>query len=151
MAAAGHANKDQNLCPLLIVFSVLISADRKRTWLHWQYLGQGNKQNSWWPCLAGGLEIHDPWGPFQPRPFCDSVTKKPGEFWSSKGRYLKEQQPSATLKAAFGFSMKQSAFVEKIRKQKWAKNYIIVSLTIFIYFHSGTLNQTACSSLQCYE
>jgi len=24
--------------------------------------------------VAGGLEIHDPSGPFQPGPFCDSVT-----------------------------------------------------------------------------
>ena len=24
--------------------------------------------------VVGGLELHDPWGPFQPRPFCDSVS-----------------------------------------------------------------------------
>jgi len=22
---------------------------------------------------AGGLEFHDPWGPFQPKPFCDTM------------------------------------------------------------------------------
>ena len=27
----------------------------------------------WWPFQAGGLELHDPWGPFQPGSFCDSV------------------------------------------------------------------------------
>jgi len=37
-------------------------------WATWS-----RKWGGWWPCLAGGLEIHDPWGPFQPRPFCDSV------------------------------------------------------------------------------
>jgi len=25
------------------------------------------------PACGGGLELHDPWGPFQPKPFCDSV------------------------------------------------------------------------------
>ena len=39
-----------------------------RPWATWS-----SKWGSWWPCLAVGLEIHDPWGPFQPRPFCDSV------------------------------------------------------------------------------
>jgi len=24
--------------------------------------------------VAGGLELDGPWGPFQPKPFCDSVT-----------------------------------------------------------------------------
>jgi len=37
-------------------------------WATWS-----SKWGGWWPCLAGGLEIHDPSGPFQPRPFCDSV------------------------------------------------------------------------------
>ena len=30
----------------------------------------------WWLAtlhIAGGLELHDLWGPFQPRPFCDST------------------------------------------------------------------------------
>ena len=26
----------------------------------------------WWPCVAGGLEF-DPWGPFQSKPFWDSM------------------------------------------------------------------------------
>jgi len=26
------------------------------------------------PACSGGLELHDPWGPFQPRPFCDYMT-----------------------------------------------------------------------------
>ena len=30
----------------------------------------------WWPCLWQGLEIGDPWGPFQPKPFCDSMICK---------------------------------------------------------------------------
>ena len=34
----------------------------------------------WWPCLAGGLEIHDPLGPFQPGPFCDSVISQRGNL-----------------------------------------------------------------------
>ena len=25
------------------------------------------------PVCGGGLELHDSWGPFQPKPFCDSV------------------------------------------------------------------------------
>ena len=37
-------------------------------WAAWS-----SKWGGWWPCPAGGLEIHDPRGPFQPRPFCDSV------------------------------------------------------------------------------
>jgi len=39
-------------------------------WATWS-----SKWGGWWPCPAGGLEIHDPWGLFQPRPFCDSVKK----------------------------------------------------------------------------
>ena len=27
----------------------------------------------WWPCASGGLELGGPWGPFQPKPFYDSV------------------------------------------------------------------------------
>ena len=38
-------------------------------WATWS-----SKWGGWWPCLAGGLEIHDPWGPFQPRPFCDPTS-----------------------------------------------------------------------------
>ena len=34
-------------------------------WATWS-----SKWGGWWPCLAEGLEIHDPFGPFQPRPFC---------------------------------------------------------------------------------
>jgi len=45
-----------------------------RPWATWS-----SKWGGWWPCLAGGLEIHDPWGPFQPRPFCDSVIGEKGE------------------------------------------------------------------------
>ena len=37
-------------------------------WATWS-----SKWGCWWPCPAGGLEIRDPRGPFQPRPFCDSV------------------------------------------------------------------------------
>jgi len=37
-------------------------------WATWS-----RKWGGWWPCPEGGLEIHDSWGPFQPRPFCDSV------------------------------------------------------------------------------
>ena len=37
-------------------------------WATWS-----SKWGGWWPCPAAGLEIHDPWGPFQLRPFCDSV------------------------------------------------------------------------------
>jgi len=35
-------------------------------WATWS-----SKWGGWWPCPAGGLELCDPWGPFQPRPFCD--------------------------------------------------------------------------------
>ena len=30
--------------------------------------------------VAGGLEIHDPLGPFQPGPFCDSVISQRGNL-----------------------------------------------------------------------
>ena len=34
------------------------------------------KCGGWWPCLQQGeLEIHDPWAPFQPGPFCDLLLK----------------------------------------------------------------------------
>ena len=40
------------------------------TWAAWAAM----KRGCWWLCLQWeGLELHDPWGPFQPRPFCDSV------------------------------------------------------------------------------
>jgi len=42
-----------------------------RPWATWS-----SKWGGWGPCPAGGLEIHDPWGLFQPRPFCDSVRAK---------------------------------------------------------------------------
>ena len=32
---------------------------------------------------AWGLDLHDAWGPFQPRPFCDSV-----RFWKQKKSVL---------------------------------------------------------------
>ena len=42
-----------------------------RPWTTWS-----SKWGGWWPCPAGGSEIHDPWDPFQPRPFCDSVNQE---------------------------------------------------------------------------
>ena len=42
-------------------------------WTSWSSI----KCGGWWPYLwwrwGRGVEIHDPWGLFQPRPFCDSV------------------------------------------------------------------------------
>jgi len=31
-------------------------------WAAWAGMNSGG----WWPCLGGGLELHEPWGPFQP-------------------------------------------------------------------------------------
>ena len=39
-------------------------------WAAWS----GIKCGGWWPCLwQGGVELHDPWGPFQSKPFYDSM------------------------------------------------------------------------------
>ena len=39
-------------------------------WAAWS----GIKCGSWLPCLwLGGLELRDPWGPFQPKPFYDHL------------------------------------------------------------------------------
>ena len=39
-------------------------------WAAWPSIKCGGR----WPGMWGGrLELHDPWGLFQPRPFCDSV------------------------------------------------------------------------------
>ena len=44
-------------------------------WAAWAGITCGG----WCSCLwEGGLELHDPWGPFQPRPFCDSMNPKYG-------------------------------------------------------------------------
>ena len=43
-------------------------------WAAWA----GMKWGGWWPCMQlGGLELCDPWGPFQPGPFYDSVLSSP--------------------------------------------------------------------------
>ena len=39
--------------------------------------------------MVGRLELHDPWGPFQPKPLCDSVTVIQNSVWAaSKMRRL---------------------------------------------------------------
>jgi len=38
-------------------------------WAAWSSIRYGG----WQPALAAGLEIHDPWGPFQPKPFYGSM------------------------------------------------------------------------------
>jgi len=38
-------------------------------WAAWA----GMKCGGWWPDCGRGLELHDPWGPFQPGPFYDSI------------------------------------------------------------------------------
>jgi len=40
-------------------------------WAAWSSIRYGG----WWPCLQQeGLELDDPWHPFQPKPFYDSMT-----------------------------------------------------------------------------
>ena len=41
------------------------------------------------PVAGGGLEIHDPWGPIPPRPFCDSVWFSKHLFYDDEGRGIK--------------------------------------------------------------
>jgi len=68
------------LIATLLIF-ISITSHEKRPWRcsrpGWMgpWATWSSKWGGWWPCLAGGVEIHDPWGPFQPRPFCDSVKK----------------------------------------------------------------------------
>jgi len=41
------------------------------------------------PVAGGGLEIHDPWGPIPPRPFCDYVWFSKHFFYDDEGRGIK--------------------------------------------------------------